>query len=81
VSSLFDDLTAAGARNSLAMRPPGLTGRRRFAEMKERLQGGTDKAQLELRLELVFGHAWGGEVPQGDADYRFDVSELGHRRR
>jgi len=54
--ALFRDLTAAGARNCLALRGHGLTGRRRFAAMSEALfAAGT----LTLDLELVYGHCWG----------------------
>lgn len=55
--ALFRDLTAAGARNSLGRRRPALTGKRRFAGMRAKLDPG--EAPLRVTFELVFGHAWG----------------------
>jgi malonyl-CoA O-methyltransferase len=78
--SLFRDLTLLGARNSLAGRARGLTGKQRFRAMegglRERFNGGL----LELRLELVYGHAWGGGPSQPGGEYRFEAAEIGRRQ-
>ncbi len=78
------DLTAAGARNSLARRHAALTGKERFARMRSALERRFGDAGLPLRLELVFGHAWGSgpvPVPGRDREYRLDVADIGRRRR
>lgn len=76
--SLFRDLTASGARNSLAARWPALTGRRRFAQFRESLQ---QNGPLELGLELVFGHAWGGGPPPKAGEFTVAAAGIGRRRR
>lgn len=81
---LFRDLTAAGARNCLQRRRRTLTGKQRFARMREALERKFTGGTLPLRLELVFGHAFGSgpvhTVAQGH-EYRLDVADIGRRRR
>ena len=82
--ALFGDLTAAGARNCLRQRRRTLTGKRRFACMREALERRFGEAGLPLRLELVFGHAWGsGPAPASGEGREFllDVADIGRRRR
>lgn len=78
--SLFSDLTAMGGRNVLRRRRRTLTGRHTFDRFVRRLvqrPGG----RLELRLELVFGHAWGGGPAMPPGEYALDVAGIGRRRR
>jgi len=68
-AGLWRDLTAAGARNTLAGRKSGLTtpaAFRRLAQAweQERRQDG----RLPLTLELVYGHCWGGSGLPGADD-------------
>ncbi|MGH8167711.1 MAG: methyltransferase domain-containing protein [Woeseiaceae bacterium] len=84
--ALFDDLTRAGARNSLVERRHALTGKSRFRDMERLLSGTPGEASVPLSLELVFGHAWGAGPRQESAEYhageiRFDVSKIGRRSR
>ena len=44
--ALFADLTATGARNSLSGRSPGLTGRRRWQIVMDRLFGGNGPLEI-----------------------------------
>lgn len=81
VGSLFDDLTASGARNCLRGRSSGLTGKRRFRQFVERLRRDAAGAELSISLELVFGHAWGGGPPPSAGEYRVDASRIGRLRR
>jgi len=77
-SRLFADLTHAGARNSLASRSRGLTGRGRFAAMTTALAD--DQGKITLNLELVYGHCWGAG-PKNDPDnYRIDANRIPRRR-
>ena len=77
--SLFRDLTATGARNSLAERRRGLTGRRRFAAMTAVLFAG--ELPLNLDLELVYGHCWGGTERARDGAIGVDADRIPVRRR
>lgn len=80
-TALFRDLTSAGARNSLQRRRHTLTGKRRFKAMRERLERAFRDGSLPFRLELVFGHAWGGGPRHPAGEYRLDVGDIGRRRR
>jgi malonyl-CoA O-methyltransferase len=80
LESLFGDLTACGARNSLLLRPGGLTGRAKFAAVRDHLEALMHENGLHLPLELVFGHAWGGGPRQSAAEYHLGVEQIGRRR-
>ncbi|HEX7061583.1 MAG TPA: methyltransferase domain-containing protein [Woeseiaceae bacterium] len=77
--ALFRDLTAAGARNSLARRRASLTGKQRFAAMREHLE--TRLAAAAASFEIVFGHAWGTGPAPPPGEYRLDVGAIGRRVR
>jgi malonyl-CoA O-methyltransferase len=82
--ALLRDLTNAGARNCLERRRRTLTGKQRFARMQAALQSRFGGDGLPLRLELVFGHAWGSGPPAAaatDQEFRLDVADIGRRRR
>lgn len=79
---LFADLARAGARNALPDRPRGLTGRRRFAAMRDALVDGAGGAgRILLDLELVYGHCWGAGPKKDPADYRIPASRIPRRHR
>ncbi len=77
--SLFHDLTLLGARNCLAGRAKTLTGKQRFHDMKERLRSRFKNGLLELRLELVYGHAWGDGPLQPTGEYTIDADQIQRR--
>jgi malonyl-CoA O-methyltransferase len=79
--SLFSDLTAMGGRNALRGRRRTLTGRQTFDRFLRRLVERPGGGGLEFRLELVFGHAWGGGPPMPPGEYALDVAGIGRRRR
>ena len=72
--SLFDDLTATGARNTMIGRRAGLLGKRQFNAALERL--GTP---FSIELEIVYGHAWGSGQSKGGV--RIDAARIPVRRR
>ena len=72
--SLFDDLTATGARNALGARRRGLLGRRQFDTAVKRLG-----PSFSVELEIVYGHAWGSG--QSDDGVRVDAARIPIRRR
>jgi len=79
--ALIGDLTLAGARNSLASRRRTLTGKQRFEDMKRALNSFRSGGSLACRLELVFGHAWGGGADQPPGEFLVDASRIGRRSR
>ncbi len=76
--TLFADLAATGARNTLRDRPNGLMGRRRFEAFVGNLF--PDERPLELELELVYGHAFGGAPMQARGPIAIDPASIGRRR-
>ena len=76
--SLFRDLTAVAARNSLRQRQPGLLGRHRLQRFIDVLfASGTG---CSLTLELVYGHCWGSGARRAGGDVAVDASEIPFRR-
>jgi malonyl-CoA O-methyltransferase len=81
LTSLFRDLTSAGARNCQQARFNGLTGKQRFASLRRELQSRFVDGALRIELELVYGHAWGGGPVQPVGEFRLKPSQIGRRRR
>lgn len=75
---LLQDLTAVGARNALARRSRGLTGRRRFDSMCRQLEAG---GNLGLDVEVVYGHCWGGGTHPASDGVRINAESIPVRRR
>jgi malonyl-CoA O-methyltransferase len=76
--ALFRDLTAAGARNSLRRRQPGLTGRRRLRGFVETLFARGE--ECSLTFELVYGHCWGSGARRADGEITVDAGQIPLRR-
>ena len=75
--SLFRELRALGASNSLACRRRALTGARRWARMLAELEKFRSDGRLPASFEVVYGHAWKPEprlVADGRTIVRFDRS-------
>lgn len=81
LASLFADLTAVGGRNTLTQRRRTLTGRQRFERFRRAVERRFADGKLSVRLELVFGHAWGGGPPARSGEFAFDAGSIGRRRR
>jgi malonyl-CoA O-methyltransferase len=79
--SLFRDLTAAGARNTLRQRRDSLTGKQRFGAMTAALAANANNGKIMLDLELVFGHCWGAGPKMNPANYRIDATQIPFRRK
>jgi malonyl-CoA O-methyltransferase len=69
VEAIARDLKSIGARNMLPGRPRGLSGRGRWAKMKERYEGARREGALPATFEVVYGHAW-KTAPRHTADGR-----------
>jgi malonyl-CoA O-methyltransferase len=77
---LFADLTAAGARNTLADRARGLSGKAAFRAMRDALTAGGTDGNIVLDLELVFGHCWGAGAKSDPGNYRISADQIPRRR-
>lgn len=77
---LLDDLTRAGARNTLAERARGLTGKVRFRAMAAALESEAAGPGLSLDLELVYGHCWGGGPKNDPTSFSIDAKQIPLRR-
>lgn len=80
-NALYRDLTNIGARNCLRGRRQTLTGKSRFTAMNESLAARMTDNVLSLRLELVYGHAWGAGPRLPDGEFRVDPAKITHRSR
>ncbi len=58
VGGLMSDLKQLGARNALAARPRGLTGRRRLAALSAAYERERRDGRLPATYEVIHGHAW-----------------------
>jgi malonyl-CoA O-methyltransferase len=77
---LFADLTAAGARNTLADRARGLSGKAAFRAMRDALTAAGTDGNIVLDLELVFGHCWGAGAKSDPGNYRISADQIPRRR-
>jgi len=78
--AILADLAAAGARNSLRDRRRSLTGKGRVARFRESLDDRAIDGVIELKLELVYGHAFGRGVAASPGEFRFASEDIGRRR-
>jgi malonyl-CoA O-methyltransferase len=78
--TLFSELAAAGARNSLHDRRHTLTGKGRIKKFRDQLQPRPDEDVIELNLELVFGHAFGKGPALPPGDFLLAPEDIGRRR-
>jgi malonyl-CoA O-methyltransferase len=79
--AIFADLAAAGARNSLCDRRHTLTGKGRVARFREQLRHGAIDGIIELKLELVYGHAFGRGIQALPGEFRLAPEDIGRRRK
>jgi malonyl-CoA O-methyltransferase len=79
--SLFRDLTAMGARNSLLHRDRSLGAAHRFQAMTSQLEQLREGGLLPVELEIVYGHCWGCGPRAGAGEVRVAAGQIGRRRR
>lgn len=58
VQAVARDLQAIGARNALATRPRGLSGRQRWRDVAAHYERHRRNGALPATYEVVYGHAW-----------------------
>ena len=78
-AKLFADLTNVGARNALAQRNRSLVSRDRFDRMLRILTSADGSNTIQLELELVDGHCWGGGGKAQPGDVKIDASHIPRR--
>ncbi len=78
--TLFAEMAAAGARNSLRGRRRTLTGTGRMLSFTRQLQERAGGDVIELNLELVFGHAFGKGPRQPPGEILLAPENIGRRR-
>lgn len=85
LTGLTDDLRQGGAGNALCDRRRSLTGKRRYAAMRDvyRQRYRTADGLLPATFEVVYGHAWApsneGKAPAG-GEVKVPMSSLRRRR-
>jgi malonyl-CoA O-methyltransferase len=79
-ASLFRDITATGARNSLQQRCRGLIGPRQIRSMAEALFGAAQSSATTLSFELIYGHCWGGTLRNAADGIPIDAANIPLRR-
>lgn len=75
VKSVFDlmrDLKGIGAHNVLQGRQRGLTGKSRMMSLQKYYEEKRKNGLLPVSYEVVFAHAWGGQIP-GHIAVPFDM--------
>ncbi len=63
LEALFKELKALGVQNSHLDRLRGLYGRHKWQAMRKAYQQFVDDGKYPATLELIYGHAWAGELP------------------
>lgn len=79
-SSFFRDLTFVGGRNSISNRTKTLTGKDRFRNMKRQLDNRFRDGLLEIKLEIIYGHAWGSRAQQPTKEFRVEAAQIRRRK-
>lgn len=79
--ALFHELKHCGARNLHVGRQPGLSGKRRFEAFERNLLADSGDGPIELTVEFVFGHAWGGGPRRDPREFHLDPRDIGRFRR
>ncbi len=78
---LYRDLTRIGGRNVVRQRRDTLTGKARFRRFEAAVREQSGGGKIELSVELVFGHAWGGGPRQPPGEYWLDPGRISRMRR
>jgi malonyl-CoA O-methyltransferase len=79
VDALMKELTASGSSNVAQGRPRGLTTKARLQALRNAVRKEPQAGALPVSVEVVYGHAWAGELrrPQrAGGEVRIPVSSL-----
>jgi len=80
--ALMKDLKVLGARNVNSGRRRGLTGKNTIKQVSDAYEPFRRDGLLPATYEVVYGHAWGGQLKQQkiDGEVRIPVNQILHRR-
>jgi len=80
--ALMKDLKVLGARNVNTGRRPGLTGKQTIKRVADAYEVFRNDGLLPATYEVVYGHAWGGQVKQQhhDGEVRIPISQIQRRK-
>jgi malonyl-CoA O-methyltransferase len=79
LDALMRELTASGSNNVARGRPRGLTPKGRFQALREAVRQEPPAGALPVSVEVVYGHAWAGELRRRErvgGEIRVPVSSL-----
>jgi len=76
--ALMKDLKVLGARNVNSSRRRGLTGKQALKQVAETYEQFRDNEYLPATYEVVYGHAWGGQLKQQNhnGEVRVPISQI-----
>jgi malonyl-CoA O-methyltransferase len=80
--ALMKDLKVLGARNVNSGRRRGLTGKNSIKQVADAYEPFRRDGVLPATYEVVYGHAWGGQLKQQkiDGEVRIPVNQILHRK-
>lgn len=84
LDALFKELAASGSSNVARGRTRGLTAKGRFESLRQAVRPASEQAALPVSVEVVYGHAWAGELrPRSHAggEVRIPVSSVTRLKR
>lgn len=79
LDALLTELVASGSSNLAHGRTRGLTTKRRLESLRQAVRPASEQAALPVSIEVVYGHAWAGELrPRSRAggEVRVPVSNI-----
>jgi len=79
-ATLFAEMAATGARNSLRDRRRTLTGKGRIKRFYQELEQRLHHGLIELSLEIVYGHAFGRGPSLPPGEFLLAPQDIGRRR-
>jgi malonyl-CoA O-methyltransferase len=84
LDALMSELAASGSTNLAHGRARGLTPKGHLKTLRQLLRPTTEQGVLPVSVEVVYGHAWAGELrarPRADGEVRVPVSSLSRMKR
>lgn len=79
LDALMTELVASGSSNLAHGRARGLTPKGHLSTLRQSVRPATEQGVLPVSVEVVYGHAWAGELrarPRGSGEVRVPVSTL-----
>ncbi|WP_129782532.1 malonyl-ACP O-methyltransferase BioC [Peristeroidobacter soli] len=84
LDALLSELTASGSTNLAHGRARGLTSKGQLDSLRSAVQPAPGQAVLPVSVEVVYGHAWAGELrprARTEGEFRVPVTSITARKR